>query len=353
MKRSKGEGTIYQRKDGSWCAQITLPDGKRVTKYGKTQSQVRDWLLGQRKALQDGLLTEGRNITFGQLLARYYNDVAVHTLKPKTLESYEGLIRLHIQPTLGRIKLSALTPVHLQNLYSEKKKQGYSNRTVQYIHAVIRRVLAQGVKWGLTTRNVAEATDAPKNTPKPPEILTEDQIKKLLSVAEGRMRAILILAVYTGMRQGEILGLHWEDISGSEINIRHTSQTLHKKGIVISEPKTEKSRRTITVSQTVLDALGEPGDGLVFQTSTGRPVSARNVGRDYKVLLKRAGLPNVTFHSLRHFHASALLSKNIHPKIVQERLGHSRIDITLDTYSHVIPGMQKEAAEKIDELLRV
>jgi integrase len=354
-RRSRGEGTIYVRPDGLWVAQFTLPSGKRKTKYGKNQQTVRSWLLEARKAAKDGFMTDVGNITFGELIERYYNDVALHTLKPKTLESYETLIRLHIKPELGNIKLNQLTPVHLQTLYSEKIKAGYSKRTVQYIHSIIRRILSQGLKWGMTVRNIADATDAPKNNPKPPEMLTEDQVKKLLASADGRLKTILTLAVMTGMRRSEILGLYWEDVDlrAGVVHVKHTAQSLRGQGIAISEPKTEKSKRTITLPQSIIGTLAEQrSTGLVFHTSTGKPIAPRNILRDFQNLCIKIGLPHVTFHSLRHFHASTLLKINIHPKIVQERLGHSRIDTTLDLYTHLVPGMQKEAADKIDELLR-
>jgi integrase len=355
-RRSRGEGTIYVRPDGLWVAQITLPSGKRKTKYGKNQQTVRSWLLEARKAAKDGFMTDVGNITFVELIERYYADVAIHTLKPKTLESYETLIRIHIKPELGNIKLNQLTPVHLQTLYSEKIKAGYSKRTVQYIHSIIRRILSQGVKWGMTTRNIADATDAPKNSPKPPEMLTEDQVKKLLASAKGRLKTILSLAVLTGMRRSELLGLYWEDVDlkNGAVHVKHTAQSLRGRGVYIGEPKTEKSKRTITLPQSIVQTLAEqdPKVGLVFHTSSGKPIAPRNLLRDLQNLLEKCGLPKVTFHSLRHFHASTLLKINIHPKIVQERLGHSRIDTTLDLYTHLVPGMQKEAADKIDELLR-
>jgi len=355
-KRAHGEGTIFQDSRGYWVGEITLPNGKRKRKYSKTQKVVKDWLHIEREAIKSGLWIGDDRITISELLDRYFNDVALHTLRPKTIESYESIIRLHLKPEIGNVKLAALTPAHLQTLYSKKINSGLSKRSVQYIHAVIHRALKQAMKWGLTVRNVADAVDAPKVKKTAPTTLTQAQIATLLDASDGRMKAILILAITTGMRQGELLGLHWQDISGSEIHVQHTTQTLYKQGIVISEPKTEKGKRSITLPEIAINALRDcrqvTGDetGLVFHTSTGRPISVRNLIRDFQAVLEKAGLPHIRFHDLRHTSATLLLIAGVHPKVVQERLGHSRIDMTLDTYSHVVPSMQEDAAEKKNKL---
>jgi integrase len=355
-KRAHGEGSIFQDSRGYWVGDVTLPSGKRKRKYAKTQKAVKDWLQSEREAIKSGLWIGDEKITISELLDRYFNDVAVHTLRPKTIESYESIIRLHLKPEIGNVKLSALTPAHLQTLYSNKIQSGLSKRTVQYIHAVIHRALKQALKWGLTVRNVADAVDAPKVKKTAPTTLTQAQIASLLDAADGWLKTILVLAITTGMRQGELLGLHWEDISGSEIHVRHTTQTLYKKGIVISEPKTDRGKRTITLPEIAVKALQEyqqvmsDKTGLVFHTSTGKPISARNLIRGFQTVLEKAGLPHIRFHDLRHTSATLLLIAGVHPKVVQERLGHSRIDMTLDTYSHVVPSLQEDAAEKMNKL---
>lgn len=355
-RRAPGEGSIFQDPRGYWVGEINLPNGKRKRKYSKYQKTVKNWLHAEREAIITGVWTGIDRITISELLDRYFNDVAVHNLRPKTIESYESIIRLHIRPEIGNVKLSALTPAHLQNLYSKKLNSGLSKRTVRYIHAVIHRVLKQALKWGLVVRNVADAVDAPKAKKSTPKTLSQTQITSLLEVADGRLKTILILAITTGMRQGEILGLHWEDIHGSVIHVQHTTQTLYKKGIIISEPKTEKGKRTITLPDIAIQALQGyqqiTGDetGLVFHTASGKPLSARNLIRSFQVLLVKANLPHIRFHDLRHTSATLLLIAGVHPKVVQERLGHSRIDMTMDTYSHVVPSLQEDAAEKMNQL---
>lgn len=368
-RRAHGEGTIYQRADGLWVAQITLPNGKRKAKYSKTQKVVKDWLLEQREAIKKGLWLDNTKITVSEFFDRFMNDVASHTLRPKTIVSYESIIRLHINPEIGNVKLAALTPVQLQTLYSKKLNSGLSKRTVQYIHAVIHRGLAQAVKWGLVNRNVADAVEAPRPTKRAPTTLTVTQVRDLLGVMrEDRFYALYLLAITTGMRQGELLGLMWDDVDLDQgfIHVRHTAQTIYKQGVVLGETKTEKSRRSIAIPEIAIDALKEHWEtqklikagrrdwvenNLVFPTSKGTPMTARNLIREFHALLEKAGLPKIRFHDLRHTSATLLLLAGVHPKIVQERLGHSRIDMTLDTYSHVVPDIQKEAAEKMDLLL--
>ncbi len=165
-RRAHNEGTIYQREDGLWVAQISMPNGRRKSKYGKTQRAVREWLEEQKGALKDGVWVESEKITLGTFLDRYLSDVAAHTLRPKSFDSYAYLVRNHIKPELGDIKLSLLRPDHVQNLYSQKLNQGLSRRSVQYIHAVLHKALSQAEKWGLVVKNVADVVDAPRPGPR-------------------------------------------------------------------------------------------------------------------------------------------------------------------------------------------
>lgn len=360
LRRTKGEGTIYLNKKGIWVAQITLPDGKRKTKYSKEQKSVRDWLLVQRGMIKDGLFLENESTLFSALLDRWYNDVAVHNLRPKTLEAYESLIRNHINPELGRYKLNGLKPVHLQNFYSQKLNSGLSKRSVQFMHSIIHRALEQGLIWGVVVRNVADAVTAPKPDKTTQNILNVLQIKKLFEVLRcDRLYPFYVLAISTGMRRGELLALKWEDVdfSSHRIYVRRNLSQINGKGLVIGEPKSEKSRRPIALPQFALDVLLdhriEGKSDFVFATGNGTPFSPRNVLRHFKETLKKAGLPEETrLHDLRHTFASLLLAADVHPKIVQEALGHSSVTITLDTYSHLLPNIQKGAADKLDDMFK-
>jgi len=357
-RRAKGEGTIWRRTDGLWVAQITLPTGKRKAKYGRTQKEVKDWLHSQKEALRVGLWVESDNVNYGDFLDRYMDDVAAHTLRPRTLESYHYLIDKHIKPDLGHVKLSQLRPEHLQNLYSLKLNQGLSRRTVQYIHAVIHKSLNQALKWGIVARNVADVAEPPSPQKTTPSSLTPAQVNRLLAAArEDRLYPLYVLAISTGMRQGELLGLQWGDIDfeNGEIHVNHSLQLLLGKGLVLTEPKTEASRRSIKIPPIAVEALKTIPNtgGYVFKTSNGTPFSPRNLLRYFHRILEKADLPMMRFHDLRHTFASLLLNENVHPKIVQEMLGHSTISLTLNTYSHLLPERQQEAADKLEKLMRI
>jgi integrase len=355
-RRSRGEGTIYfSNTHQRWVAQISLPGGKRKTKYGKTQGEVKEWLLEKRKALQDGTYVEPGKIPCGDFLARYMKDVAEHSLRPTTLQSYFSLIRNHIEPGLGGYKLTQITPAQIQNFYSEKLNAGLSKRTVQFMHSIIHRALQQALKWGLVVRNAADLVDAPSPRRKPPMTWTIEQIKHFLRVVEDHpYYPIYVLAVFTGMREGELLALHWSDISlnAGKIQVKRTLQVVRGKGLVISEPKTEKSKRSIVIPDNALRVLEgmKEEEGLVFKTRTGKPISPRNLVRHFKSAIETAGLPEIRFHDLRHTFATIHLQADTNPKVVQEMLGHSQISLTLDTYSHVLPSVQEDAAKKFNDL---
>ena len=360
-KRSHGEGSIsYSNSHDLWMAQITLPNGKRQTKYAKTQKEAKDWLLAQRNALAEGLMV-AKDIRLDQFLDIYLKDVASHNLREKTLQAYESLVRIHIKPELGFYKLSQLTPAVIQRFYS-KKLESLSKRTVQFIHSVLHKSFDQALRWNLVPRNVFDLVDAPHPNRKTMTVWSREQARRFLKfVEEDRLYPLYTLAIATGMREGEILGLYWEDVDfiKSEINVQRAIQYLVGKGLTITEPKTKSSRRSITVARFAMDTLRNHFDkaeiktGLVFRTSQNTPFSPRNIVRHFKLMTKKAGLPEIRFHDLRHTAATLMLSGGIHPKVVQEMLGHSQISLTLDTYSHVVPTMQKEAADKMDVLLKL
>lgn len=252
-----------------------------------------------------------------------------------------------------------LRPDHLQTLYSRKLENGLSKHTVQFIHSVIHKALGQALKWGLIPRNVASLVEAPRPSKRPPAVMTPQEVNVFLnSVRDHRYSLIFQLALYCGFREGEVLGIHVEDcdLQKGNIKVLHTVQTL-KGGLVIAEPKTKSSRRAVTVPATALVALRNHisrlnrHQGLIFTTSTGRPISPSNVVKEFKAALEKAGLPKIRFHDLRHTSATLLLSAGVHPKVVQERLGHSQISMTMDLYTHVLPTLQEEAAVKMEEIL--
>jgi integrase len=288
--------------------------------------------------------------------------VGNHTLRPKTIEGYSSLIKMHIIPTIGKIKLSQLRPDHLQIMYSQKLDSGLSRRTVHFIHCIIHKVLDQALKWGMVVRNVADLVDAPTPQKRQLTVWNKTEVNKFLDytkVSNPRFYPIYVLAIYCGFREGEVLGIHKSDVNLSDglITVNHAAQSLMGKGVIITSPKTNRSRRSVKLPQSALTVLKghmeglEDNQRLLFTTESGKPINPRFLIKHFKDDLEGAGLPEIRFHDLRHTSATLLLSANVHPKVVQERLGHSSITLTLDTYSSVLPDLQDEAAEKLDVYL--
>jgi len=367
-KRGQNEGSIYQRKDGLWTVQVTIQN-KRISKYFKTQSECREWLRNTLNQIQNGLTVAGARTTVIEFLQQWLGTIR-ESVRPKTLYQYTQIVRQHISPHLGAIKLKDLRPDQIQALYNEELDKGVSARTVLLTHSVLHKALNQALKLGLIGRNPAQAVSRPKVSHKEMRVLTSDQARTFLSAAEStRYQALFHLALHTGMREGELLGLKWEDLDWvtRQLQVKRQLQRMSGKGLVFAEPKTAAGRRTIVLSKSMVEKLREHMDnqnqvrqqagekwqenGLIFPTTIGTPMAARNMYEDFKKLLKRIGLPVIRFHDLRHTAATLMLQQGVHAKIVQERLGHADISMTLNTYSHVLPSMQEEAAEKLDELL--
>ncbi|MEZ4540726.1 MAG: tyrosine-type recombinase/integrase [Chloroflexota bacterium] len=356
-RRTKGEGTIFwSSSESTWIAEITLPDGRKKKKRSKDKQVVKNWLLEYRQSIKDNRVTLDDNTTFSMLTERFLEDVGRHTLRPKTLSIYEYILRNHVVGEIGKLRLTAIKPYHLQSLYSKKLGEGLSKKTVFHIHATIRRVLNEAVKWGLIYSNPCSQVTPPKVDKLPPRVWSIEEAQKFLSsVLEHRWYSIYLIALTTGARRGEILGMEWQNIDWDRgtISILKTISEIDNK-IVISQPKTQRSRRTITLPQVVLDSLKKTKgvSGFIFQTSAGTPVAPRNLVRHFHEASDSIGLPKIRFHDLRHTAATILLQKDVHPKLVQELLGHSSITLTLDTYSHVIAGVSTVTADRMDEVFK-
>jgi integrase len=372
-KRGNGEGSITKRDDGRWMARFTvrtIKGPKRRTVYGRTRAEASAKLAKAMADRDGGLIFDAGSLTVGDYLDRWLSNSVKDTVRERTYERYEEILRLHVKPGLGRLKLKALTPAHVQDFYRDRLDSGFSPATVQKIHVILHKALSQAVSWSLVPRNAGKAVRAPRPTPKEMRPLSPDEARRLLETAGGdRLEALYVLAIHTGMRQGELLGLKWEnvDLAANAIRVRHT--LLRTKGrVILGEPKTKKSRRTVHLTGAASRALEEHlerqlkvmerlGDlyrdqGLVFTTEVGTPINPSNLRkRSFAPLLQKAGLPRLRFHDLRHTCATLLLSKNIHPKYVQELLGHATVSITLDTYSHVLPGMGNQVADAMEDVL--
>jgi integrase len=374
QRRANGEGGVSRRKDGSWMARYTVqtPTGrKRKVLYAKSQAEARRKLTEALADRDQGLTYDSNGITVEGYLARWLEDSVRGSVKVTTYQSYGSLVRLHVCPTLGGTKLAALTAAHVQTLYRQKLDEGLAPKTVKYIHTTLHRALQQAVRWGLLPRNAAAEADPPRVSTPEMQPLSHMHARTLLDRARGnRLEALYVLAVSTGMRQGELLGLGWEDVDleARTVRVRRTL-TLAKGGPRLTEPKTKGSRRCIRLTSGAVDALErhrEPQEAegaaagdtwnawdLVFCTRRGTPLRRDNLhDKHWKPLLRRAGLPDIRFHDLRHTCATLLLTKGVHPKIVSEMLGHSTsVSITLDIYSHVIPGLGEVAASAMEDAL--
>lgn len=357
-RRSRGEGSIYKRDDGLWVGQIYV-NGRKKVKYSKLQKEVRTWLHDQKEAVSKGIFINSKDLTLETYLQEYMS-TQENSLRPKTIDSYLYLIRKHIVPELGSCKLNQLRPDMLQAFYTLKVNSGLSKRTVQYMHAVLHKALKQAVKWGLLVRNVADLVDVPKPVNPSREMWTVEQSKCFLKqVSTSRFYPMYCLA-FIGLREGEILGLAVEDFNSQAhtITIKQQVQSLNGKGLVISEPKTEASKRTIKLPDFVYEALKnhplKENQRLMFETSNGTPFSPRNFVRDFKKQAALAGLPEIRFHDLRHFAVSYLINElKIPPKVVQGIIGHATVNLTMNVYSHSTTDQQDEAMEKMGESFTV
>jgi integrase len=374
-KRGNGEGTIYRRKDGKWSTQYTVytTEGrKRKTLYSKTRSEVAAKLAKALSDREGGLAFDTADVTLGPYLDRWLSDSVQGSVQETSYRRYEELARLHIKPALGRLKLKSLTPAHVRGLYREKLDSRLAPRTVNYIHRTLYKALKQAVADGLIPRNVVSVVEAPKPTKKEIHPLNRAQVNALFEAARGdRLEALYIVAVMMGLREGELLGLKWQDVNleAGTLSVRR-SLSYTETEPKFNTPKNGKGR-SLKLTDTAIDALRRhkiaqyeerrqlgslwEDHDLVFPSESGRPMRAWSlIGGPFKRIWKRAGLPERTrFHDLRHTCATLLLTQGVHPKFVQELLGHATISITLDTYSHVLPGMGDQAAVAMENALRM
>jgi integrase len=367
-KRGNHEGSIYRRKDGRWCAQVSL-QGRRLTKYAKTQSECRAWIKEMLQQIDAGLSFEGTQVTLARFLETWLSGKEL-SRRPKTVQQYRQIARQHILPVLGRMRLQDIQPAHIKQLYALKQKEGRGARTIQLIHAVLHNALKQAVREGLLGRNPVSAVERPKVEQAEMKIWNEEQIQKFLITASGSpFEAVYYLALATGMREGELLGLKWPDIDWNKgvLFVQRQLQQISGQGYVFIPPKTKSGRRKIKIGSATLKQLerhqrqqahdktiaGERWHehDLVFPTTLGTPLDDKRVRNEFKSILKQAGLPAIRFHDLRHTSLNALLDMGLPVNTVQGRAGHAKASTTVNIYGHATARLQTEAAEKIEELI--
>ena len=375
-RRGNGEGTIAKRPNGTYEAKITLEDGKRKTFYGKTRKDVQEKLKVALREQQQGTLVTAPQQKLEDFLKQWLEDTQMHSIRPRSFERYEEIVRLHIVPVLGRIQLQKLTPQQVQSFYTKKIKEGFKAGTVASFHNVLHKALDTAVRWNLIAKNVCDVVSPPRAVKFEFQPLTVEQVRKLLEVTKGHyMEALFKLALATGMRRGELMGLKWQDVDfdTGTLQVRRIltriPSKMEGKGFIESEPKTKSSRRSVVIASFALEALREhrwrqldaikkagplwQHHDYVFCTSIGTHINpTTDMLEPLNELLEQAGLPHIRFHDLRHSAASLLMSQGVHPKVVQELLGHSTIGMTMDVYSHVLPSMQQDAISKLNDVLK-
>lgn len=366
-RRGRGEGSIFQRANGQWASTISAGyglDGKRIRKtvYGATKGEVQDKLTKLQGQKIDGSLSHASNLTVGEYLDTWLEQSVKIARRATTLDDYERQVRLHLKPRIGGIKLAKLTPSHVAAMQAAMAADGAGQRTRQKAHVILRRALQRAMKMRLIGANVCDMVERPGYTAPEVHPLTKEQAGTLLkSIKENDIGALLLLAVTSGIRQGEILGLQWDDLDLKARTLQIRRSVYRLKGTWgVGEPKSAKSKRTIALTGSAVEALtshkaralrdGKIGFPWIFCDADGSPLDRSAVRTEWKACLQLAGLPDFRFHDLRHTSATLLLTAGVHPKVVQERLGHSKIGITMDTYSHVMPSMQREASDKFDQM---
>ncbi len=320
--------------------------------------------------LDNGTFIKPGKTTVAEYLRKWLEDYCRANLAPRTTEGYESIVRCHLIPSLGKIPLTQLKPEHVQSLYSKGLSAGLSHRTIRYIHATLHKSLQTAVKLGMLVRNPTDAVEPPRVQHREMRTMNESDIHIFLEFAKSTpYYALFYLALFTGMRRSELLALRWCDVDLilCQLSITRALHQLQDGSRVIRPPKTAKGRRLISLSPSTTIVLGEhreqqeklrqsigstlTEDTLVFCHEDGSPLLPNSVSHAWTKLANRVGLKGIRLHDARHTHASLMLKQGIHPKIVQERLGHASIQITLDTYSHVAPGLQQAAANRFDDIV--
>jgi integrase len=366
-RRSKGEGSIFYRKDRKqWVAQLKLEGSKYKTRSAKTRAQARELLRQMQREQEQGTLATGQKQTVKHYL-EYWLEVYGPHLRLNSRRLYRQLLDIHLLPVLGHVSLRNLSSQQIDELYAIRHKDGYAVETVRAIHRMLHKALQNAVKWRLLAANPCNNVNQPHPVKHEIHPLTKEQAIQLLQAAKGdRFEALLTLAVATGMRRGELLALRWADIDVEEgsLWVRRTINRVGKHGLVESDPKTESSKRKILLPRFVLTALIQhrawqaevrakaeedwQERDIVFSNYRGGFIEPADLGKRFKQLLKVADLPDMRFHDLRHSAATILLGMGVPVKLVQELLGHSHFAMTMDRYSHVLPSMQRGMMDQLD-----
>jgi len=382
-KRGAGEGSVTQRKDGLWQGAVTIgrnANGTQKRKYfcGKTRTEVSKKMTTALKELQEGkFIDNSTSPTIKQWMNHWLWTYKKNNLKQTTFEQYETLLRIHLYPELGKVKLSDLKTDKLQNLYNDMKEKGLSAKTIHTLNTILHAGLKQAIWNGLINKNITEQIVLPRNEYKEMRVLSKDEQDKLMNVLKNdRMGTAIIFSLLTGVRRGELLALKWSDIDLDKrlVYVKRTVNRVknydnegNKTKLIISDTKTPKSRRVIPIINYLYEVLKEhkavqdeekalageiyEDNDLVFATETGRLIDPGNFNRTFSRMTKRAGIEHANPHSLRHTFATRSLEAGIDLKTLQEIMGHSSMTITGDVYAHVMIERKVEAMNKLNDIM--
>jgi len=375
-RRGRGEGSLWQRRDGRWEGRVQLgwsPDGRRQYRsvIARTQLEAVARLKTVRDQVEDGLPVAPAGLTVRTYLVRWLDDASPR-LRASTFARYAGLVSGQLIPQLGRLKLAKLTPGDVGRMMAEVQAGGLSARTASHCRAVLRAALSDAERDGLIHRNVARLSDAPHLAAPQPVVLSAGDVHNLLDACgDPGLRRLAVVAITTGLRLGEQLGLRWDDID-FERRCLHVRTTLQRiaGAYSLSEPKSATSRRVVALPDSALEVLRDerreqlaaqlaaggrrhqPIAGLTFTTGTGAPRSGTSLTHLFQDALASAGLPKLRWHDLRAAHGALLLAGGTDISVVSRKLGHSSVSLTSRHYGGVADALQQEAADRLGVLLQ-
>ena len=372
-RRANGEHTIYRRQDGRWAAVAFVPTNtggrKRVWVYGRTRAEAKEKQDKLLREVDAGVRVSVENWNVQAYLEHWLETVVRPNRAPKTYQGYELAVRRHIAPRIGKRKLRTLTVRDVRVMCQELGRDGLQRRGVQFVHAVLRAGLQNAMRDELIARNVAKLVQVPAPVYEVGQGLKPDDARKLLKAAESeRLSALFVLAVYLGLRRGELLGLQWEhvDLEKETLQVVQTLQRVDGQ-LQLKAPKTRRSRRTIPLPPPVVEApkahkvaqgkerLEAGSDwqdtGMVFASAAGTPMEPDNLRRSWYRVRQGLPEPRPRFHDLRHTCVTLLLNEGVAPHIVQEIAGHSAIDVTMTIYAHTSLEEKRKALRLLGERL--
>ena len=385
-KGANGDGGATVSAGGVYQYRMTLPDGRRLSARAKTYEEAKRRCKEKAALVEQGVDLKASRQTLGAYLAWWLDDVIAPERAPKTTTTYRDIVRLHVVPTLGKTALARLSAKDVLALLRAKQREGKSPRTVAMVRAVLHTALGHAERLGMVPRNVAALVDPPRQVAVERRPFTPEEGRALLAAAEGdRLAALWRVTLTLGLRAGEVLGLRWEDVDldAGEVRVRRNLQRVRREQVgpghvvvspgttggsvlILKEPKTARSRRTLALGPALVEALRShrrrqaeerlaarrwADHDLLFTTPHGTGIDPDNLYRMFKALLGRAGVRDVRFHDLRHTAASLMLASGLPVNVVSEVLGHAQTSTTLNTYAHALPGAHRQVADAMQRLL--